>query len=79
MAVRVRWCEFEFHVRLLKGCYRSLRTINSSSNSVCCAQGKPERKHKKYTNTVALPRTDFPLRLDSQKRIDRDYYLYEVL
>jgi hypothetical protein len=77
--VRVSWCEFEFHVRHLKGYYRSSRTINLFCSSVYCAQGKPERNNKKYTNTVALPRTDFPLRLDSQKRIDRDNYLYEVL
>jgi hypothetical protein len=62
----------------MKGCYQSSRRINCSSSAVYCAQGEPGRKYKKYTNTVALPRTDFPLRLDSQKKIDRDNYLYEV-
>lgn len=78
MAVFTKWCEFKFHTRLLKGSYQSSRTISSSASVTFCAHGKPERKHKKYTNTVALPRTDFPLRLDSQKRIDRDNYVHEV-
>jgi hypothetical protein len=78
MAVRIRWCEFKSNCRLLKGSYQSSRII-SSANVAFCANGKHEKKHKKYTNTVALPRTDFPLRLDSQKRIDRDNYLHEVL
>jgi hypothetical protein len=78
MAVCPKWFECKLHNRLLKGCYQRYRTI-SSSNVSFAVHGEPERKYKKYTNTVALPRTEFPLRLDSQKRIDRDNYLHEVL
>ncbi|XP_069680707.1 isoleucine--tRNA ligase, mitochondrial [Periplaneta americana] len=75
MAVRLKWCEFKLQCRLLNACYDSSRRSNFSSSATCYAQGKPEKK--KYTNTIALPRTNFPLRLDSQKRIDRDKYLNE--
>ncbi|PNF36001.1 Isoleucine--tRNA ligase, mitochondrial [Cryptotermes secundus] len=77
MAVCTKWCEFKFYTRLLKGTYQNSRTVSSSARVTSCAHGEPERKHKKYTNTVALPRTDFPLRLDSRKRIDRDNYVHE--
>lgn len=78
MAVRVSLRKFKFRILLVEKGYRSVKGIHTSTGVVYCAQGKPEKKHKKYANTVTLPRTDFPLRLDSQKKIDRDSYIYEV-
>lgn len=79
MAAGLNWCEFKFRLLLLqKGC-QSFRRIHSCSSVAYCAQGNSERKLKKYTKTVTLPRTDFPLRLDSQKKLDRDSFIYEVI
>jgi hypothetical protein len=79
MAAGVNWCEFKFRVwHLLKG-HQSLRGVYTCTSVLYCAGEESERKHKKYTKTVTLPRTDFPLRVDSQKKLDRDSFLYEVI
>ena len=79
MAAGLNWCEFKFRLLLLKKGYQSFRRIHACSSVAYCAQGNSERKLKKYTKTVTLPRTDFPLRLDSQKKLDRDSFIYEVI
>lgn len=79
MAAGVNWCEFKFRLLVLKNGYQSFRRIHACTSVAYCAQGNSERKHKKYTKTVTLPRTDFPLRLDSQKKLDRDALIYEVI
>jgi len=79
MAAGLNRCEFEFRLLLLKKGYQSFRKIYACSSVAYCAQGNSERKLKKYTKTVTLPRTDFPLRLDSQKKVDRDSFIYEVI
>jgi isoleucyl-tRNA synthetase len=77
MAAGLNWCEFKFRLLLLKKGYQSFRRIHACSSVAYCAQGNPERTLKKYTKTVTLPRTGFPLRLDSQKKLDRDSFIYE--
>jgi hypothetical protein len=79
MAAGLNFCEFKFRLLLLKKGYQSFRRINACSSVAYCAQGNSEGKLKKYTKTVTLPRTDFPLLLDSQKKLDRDCFIYEVI
>jgi hypothetical protein len=79
MAAGVNWCEFKFRLLVLKKGYQSFRRIRACTSVTYSAQENSERKHKKYTKTVTLPRTDFPLRLDSQKKLDRDSFIYEVI
>ncbi|PSN30029.1 hypothetical protein C0J52_26258 [Blattella germanica] len=51
---------------------------NFKHSCVCYSTGeklKPEKK--KYANTVRLPYTQFPLRLDGEKRIERDIFIHK--
>ena len=79
MAVRIKCKLFRFQNSPLKALLRTSVSFHSSANNLYCAREKPERKAKKYTDTVNLPQTNFPLRLDSQKRIDRDNFINKVL
>lgn len=50
------------------------------SNCVSRKRGvKNEIQKKRYTDTILLPRTDFPARLAGQKRVDMDNYIYQVI
>lgn len=40
---------------------------------------KAVKTESKYTKTVLLPQTKFPLRLNGIKRVEMDNYLIEVL
>lgn len=41
------------------------------------SQPKTE-KSKKYTNTILLPKTKFPLRLDGKKKVQRELEIQKV-
>ncbi|KAJ8969178.1 hypothetical protein NQ314_001881 [Rhamnusium bicolor] len=51
-----------------------VQQINKTNRVFYCT--KSESKNKFYSNTVLLPKTKFPLRLESKKLVERDEYIY---
>ncbi|XP_047114765.1 isoleucine--tRNA ligase, mitochondrial [Schistocerca piceifrons] len=55
-------------------CFKKLNRYSSSDTSVK-HEGKAVRK--KYSDTVNLPNTKFPARIEGRKRAERDRFIYE--
>lgn len=56
--------------------YKVVNYVQKSNKLYYCTKSAPNKKS--YTNTILLPKTTFPLRLENQKLVERDEYIYNV-
>ncbi|XP_067012188.2 isoleucine--tRNA ligase, mitochondrial [Anabrus simplex] len=79
MTLKVFLCDFCLRHKLGIGKANFIRQFGRSisSESGLSSDGSIKKKVKKYTHTVILPKTDFPLRLDSSKRTETESFLFD--